>query len=109
MISDFYTSSVTVQQRTSTKLNTGGLSKDYSTRISSLKCRISSRNSTEGFEFGKKTGRTTLRLYCEASATNRAIVPSDRITYSSRTFEIMPPRNPGERNHHLEIDLVEIV
>lgn len=107
-IEDFYDSSVTIQQLTTTKTGMGGLKKDYSTRISGLKCRISSKRSREVDEFGKLTNRTILRLYCTATATNRAIVASDRVVHSSKTYEITAVRNPAEQNHHLEIDLREI-
>jgi head-tail adaptor len=108
-IEDFYDSSVTIQQLTSTKNPIGGLSKGYSTRISGLACRVSSKSGREADEFGKMTNRTILRLYCEATATNRAIVASDRVVHGSKTYEVTAIRNPAERNHHLEIDLIEVV
>ena len=108
MISDFFNSTATVNQLTTTKNPMGGLVKTYSTRISSMPCRLSTRNIREADEFGKITVREILRLYCSATSTNRAIEESDRIEIGGRTFEVTGIHNPGELNKHLQIDLLEI-
>lgn len=112
MINDFYDSDAVVRQVTTTKTPMGSVKKDFSTRIASLPCRISTdrvaKQITETDEFGKMTIRGLWRLYCEASTTNKAIEESDRILLDSRTFEITGIANPGMQDHHLEIDLLEV-
>ena len=108
MISDFYNSTATVQQETQSSNPMGGVKRSYSTRISSLLCRITPKVIRETDEFGKMTVRQGLRLYCDASSTNLAIEETDRVTLGSRTFQIKGIGNPGLLNDHLEIDLLEI-
>jgi Phage head-tail joining protein. len=108
MITDFFNSTATVKQLTTTKNPMGGLTKSYSTRISSMPCRLSTRNIREADEFGKITIREILRLYCSATSTNKAIEESDQIEISDRTFEVTGIHNPGELDRHLQIDLMEI-
>ena len=108
-IADFFNSSALVEQQTSTTTGMGGSAKSYSSRIASLPCRLSTKNIREVDQFGKITMRGILRLYCDASSTNKAIEPSDRVTIDSRGFEITGIENPGELNRHLEIDLKEVI
>lgn len=108
MISDFYNSTATVEQEVQSKNPMGGIVRSYTTRITSLLCRITPKTIRETDEFGKMTVRQGLRLYCDATSTNRAIEETDRITLSSRTFQVKGIGNPGLLNKHLEIDLLEI-
>lgn len=110
-ITDFFNSSALVEQQTATKTAMGGQSKDYSTRtgLSAMPCRLSTKTIREADQFGKITMRGILRLYCDASSTNKTIEASDRVTIGSRIFEITGIHNPGELDRHLEIDLKEIV
>jgi hypothetical protein len=107
-ISDFYDSTVVVQQKTVTRTGMGGSSETFSSRISSLPCRIDTKRVREQDDFGKVTVRTVYRLYCEASTTNLAMIESDRVIFGSLTFEITGIANPGQQDHHLEVDLVEV-
>lgn len=109
LISDFYNSSVIVKQETQTKNPMGGVSRSYSTRIASLLCRITDKNIREVDEFGKWTTRRGLRLYCDASSTNKAIIASDRVTLGTRTFQVKAIGNPGLLDRHLQIDILEIL
>jgi len=109
MITDFFNSMAVVKQASLATTGMGGSAETYSTRIASLPCRLSTKSIREVDQFGKITMRGILRLYCDASSTNRAIEPSDRVTIDSRTFEITGIHNPGELNRHLQIDLKEIV
>jgi hypothetical protein len=109
LISDFYNSTATVEKETQTTNQMGGIARSYSTRISSLLCRITDKDIRELDEFGKWTTRRGLRLYCDATTANLAIIPSDRIVLGSRTFQVKAIGNPGILNHHLELDLLEIL
>jgi hypothetical protein len=86
----------------------GSVRRTYSDRISSLLCRITDRNIREQDENGKWTTIRISRLYCDASATNKAIEATDRVTLGTRTFQVKTIKNPGLLDRHLEIDLLEI-
>ena len=108
MISSFFNSSAVVTQLATTQMPMGGTKKTYSERIVALACRLSMNNIREMDEFGKLTVRAILRLYCLATATNKAITVTDRIEIDSRAFEITGIHNPGQLDRHLEIDLREL-
>ena len=55
---------------------------------------------------GKVAAYSTHVFFCKEPAS---ITEKDRFTYGSRTFEIVTIYEPGNMNHHLEIDLLEIV
>lgn len=107
-INDFFNSTAIVEQENRTSTSMGGVKRTYSTRISSLLCRITDKNISEIDEFGKWTTRRGLRLYCEATSTNKAIEASDRITLGTRTFQVKAIGNPGLLDRHLQIDILEI-
>lgn len=115
MIQDFYNSSVVVQREVKGKNPMGGVSRTYTARIASLKCRVTPMDIgrraafAEAGEFGKMTVRQGLILYCDASTANKAIDESDRITLGARTFQVKGINNPGLLDRHLEIDLLELV
>jgi len=109
MISDFYNSTIMVQQEVQSKNPMGGISRSYSTRIAGLLCMITDKNISEADEFGKWTTRRGLRLYCDATSTNKAIEASDRITLGTRTFQVKAIGNPGLLDRHLQIDLLELI
>lgn len=108
MIEDFYDSSALVEQVGTSSTPMGGSKKTYSTRISALACRVSSKNIRESDEFGKMSIRAVWILYCAASTANKAIEESDRVTVGGTVFEITGIGNPALRDHHLEINMREI-
>lgn len=110
MIEDFYNSSALVEQVTRVAANrrVGSVATTYSTRITSLSCRMAKKNISETDDKGKMTVREVWRLYCAATSTNKAIVESDRVTISSRIFQVTGIYNPGLLDRHLEINLSEI-
>lgn len=115
LITDFFNSTVVVQQETKGKSTMGGVSRTYSTRIASLECRVNPmdiRRRTafaEAEGFGKMTVNQGLVLYCEASTANKAIDESDRVTLGTRTFQVKGIENPGLLDKHLKIEMLEIV
>jgi len=115
LITDFFNSTATIERENQSTTSMGGVKKTYSTRITSLKCRITPmsihRRSaySEADEFGKMTIRQGLILYCKTSTANKAIDESDRVVLGSRTFQVKGINNPGLLDRHLEIDLLEIV
>ena len=104
------TETVTVQELTTTQNDMGGMVQTFSTRIGlgSLPCMICSKNVGEVDEFGKRTVRNALMLYCEYSATNATITALDRIVWGSRTFEAKTPYNPAGKDVLFQIELEEI-
>ena len=109
MISDFYNSTATVMQEVQTKNQMGGVTRSYTERIASLLCRITDKNIREEDSLGKWTTVRGLMLYCDATSTNKAIEPSDRVTLGTRTFQVKTVKNPGLLDKHLEIAILEIV
>lgn len=107
-VSSFLNSAATVQRFIETKTDMGGIERTQTPRIASLPCRLSKKRISEMDEFGKLTVREGYRLYCDASATNKAITESDRIDVLGRTFEVKGIYNPGDLNRHLEIDVEEV-
>jgi hypothetical protein len=100
--------SALVQSLSSAQTATGTFNPTYSTRIASLPCLVQGKTLSETDEFGKKTLRNVYRLYCENNSTSSAIDESDRVVWSSRTFEITGIKDGGGQSHHLEIDLREV-
>jgi len=86
----------------------GGVTKSYTTRIATLRCRIWPKTLTETDSYGKKTMIEVWKLACEATATNLAIIESDQIVFGGSTYEITGIGNPSSMNHHLELDLREV-
>lgn len=116
MITDFFNSTAKIEQESQSSTSMGGVRRTYSTRITSLKCRITPMGIhkrtayyAEADEFGKMTVRQGLILYCEASSANKAIDESDRVILGARKFQVKGINNPGLLDRHLEIDLLEIV
>lgn len=108
MIEGFYDTTAVVSQPTRTQNEMGGIQLTFSTRIAALMCRPNPKTIQEADQYGKMTLREVWKLYCEASTTNKAIDESDRVVFNSRTFEVTGIANPGNQDHHLEIDLSEI-
>ena len=108
LITDYFNTTATVMQENQTANPMGGVKRTYSTRISSLSCRITDKNISEVDEFGKWTTVRGSRLYCEASTANKAIEETDRITLDDRTFQVKAINNPGLLDRHLQIDILEV-
>ena len=105
MITDFFNSTAVIYQQSTSQNEMGGVSKNWTTRIASLSCRVSSKNIIEGEEFGKLTIREGWKLYCSVTSTNKAIDESDKVTVGGRTFLVTGNKNPALLDRHLEIDM----
>ena len=108
-IEDFYDSTALVRKVVTSQTSMAGTKKNFATRISALLGRLSTAKPTEVDQFGKRTNRNEWMFFCEASATNKAILTSDRMIINDLTYEILGIGNPGMQDHHLEIKLIEIV
>lgn len=95
-----------VEYQTLAKISTGGVTKSWTTRINPLACRLTKGKVNEADEFGKMTTREAWMLHCYASAMNKTIKESDRITISSQVFQVKGIYNPSNLDHHLEIELL---
>ena len=99
-----------VYQLTNTTNSMGGRKENWSVRIASLPCRLSTTNvatnANETSRFGKTTVENAWKLFCEYNTTNSAIKESDKITISAIEYEITGIYNTAD--HHFEINLSEI-
>jgi len=98
-----------VQQLTTSASALGGVVNAWADRIASAPCLLNQRQSGEGVEFGKVTSRDGNILFIEYSASAAAIIESDRVIISSKTYEVTAqPYDAGYRNSHFQIELEEI-
>ena len=101
-----------VQKKTTGSTAMGGTKFTWTTRIAALRCRIGRPGGqlglTEADQYGKMTVSNRWRVYCEATATNKAILVSDRIVVEGKTLEITGIYNACYESHHLEIDCLEV-
>jgi hypothetical protein len=102
------TETVEVQSLTTSQNDMGGISKTFATRIASLSCMICKKTVSEVDQFGKRTARNTMMLYCEYSTANAAIDVKDRVVWGTRTFEVRTPYNPAGKDVLLQIEIEEI-
>lgn len=104
-IDSLLTQTCSVQKNTTSQADTGGVINTFANRIASLPCLLNQRRSQgEIIEFGKVTNRDGNILFAEYNTSAAAIVPSDRITLGTRTFEVTKtPYDPGNRNNHFQI------
>ena len=102
---------LTLQTKTVTSDSAGGYSETWAdvedisgvlTRSIGHRFRVMGENVVTG----KKAVYSTHTFFCNEPSS---ITEKDRFTYGSRTFEIVLIYEPGNMNHHLEIDLLEIV
>ena len=109
MLSDMLNLTCTVQQVADSQNNMGGPIKTFSTRIADAECSLKQRSQNTTDAYGKPTTQIVYRFYFEATATNRAMITSDRIVYNSRTFEIDVIYDVAGMNEVLQVDCTEVV
>ena len=109
-IENMLTQTCSVQKIATSAAATAGVVNTFTNRINSLACLFNQRiTSREGIEFGKVTNRDINILYTAVTTSALTIADSDRITLSSRTFEVVSkPYNTGNRSNHLKIEIEEI-
>jgi len=86
----------------------GGNTKAFTARVSNVACSYRTITGSEQDSYGKRSIFTIHRFYVKASAANRAIIASDRITYDSDTFEIVAINNVAGKNRLLQIDCTKV-
>ena len=89
----------------------GGNTKAFTSRLSDVPCSHKVRvgtNWTERNDYGKRSDFVMHRFYLEATAANRAIITSDRITFDSDTYEIKSINNVAGKNRLLQIDALKV-
>ena len=107
-VGDFYNSTAVVYKQVATQTAMGSVKKSYTVRIASVVCRLAKKRISEVDQYSKRTVRAVWRMYCSASAENKAIEESDRVTISSQDYEVEGIYNPANKDHHLEINLLEV-
>ncbi len=107
-VASILSQSATVQSLATDQSSMGGMTKTFSTRISSLPCMLRNKSVSEVDEFGKRTQRNVFMLYVEYSTANSAIVATDRVILDSRTFEVKKPYDAAGKGALLQIELEEI-
>ena len=103
----FLNSTATVYQTSNTTSAMGATKKIWTVRIASLRCRLNAKTINETDEYGKVTVQNVWKLYCEATATNKAIAESDKITLDSIDYQVTGTYNAGNLDRHLEIQMTE--
>ena len=106
------TQTCTIKSVTTSATGLGGLRKLFnSNRVTSARCLLNQR-STRGGEsesFNKVTTFDENWLYMQAITSATSIIPSDRATIGSRTFEITTkPYDVANRGVLLKMGVVEI-
>jgi len=86
----------------------GGNTKAFTARLSSVACSYAMKNGSELDSYGKRSIFVTHRFYIKASAANRAIIESDRITYDSGVFEIKSINDVAGKNRLLQIEALKV-
>ncbi len=97
-----------ITKLTATQSGLGGEIKSYAARFSSVPCSFMQKTVSTFDEYGKESLITKYRFYIEATAANRNIVKTDRLTYDSREFEIKAIHNVAGKNRTLQIDCREV-
>ncbi len=107
-VASILSQSCTVQELTTAQSDMGGMTKSFTTRISSLPCMLRNKSVSEVDEFGKRTQRNVFMLYVEYTTANTAIAVTDRVILDSRTFEVKKPYDAAGKGVLLQIELEEI-
>lgn len=97
-----------ITQLSATQSALGGEVKSYSSRLSGVACSFKQKTVRVTDDFGKEDFITMYRFYIEATAANRNIVRTDRLTFDSREFEIKAIHNVAGKNRMLQIDCREV-
>jgi len=105
---NLYPNTCEVQKVVVSQTTTGTADSAYSTRIASLTCSIQNRNLQEANSFNKETLVNIFKLYTPYDATSTTIKEADRVIWRGKTFEITGIGDGAGRQHHLEIDMLEV-
>ena len=99
-----------VQELTATQNALGGMIKSYATRtgLAAAACSFKQIRANEAATYGKANLFAFYRFYIEYNSTTATIDKSDRIVFDSRTFEIKAIYNVAGKNHHFQIDSLEV-
>ena len=112
-IDTFLTTTVLVQERSTSRTGMGGSKQTFSTRIESLLCRLKPLKQQEIEVNGKMTSVARWRLYCVADSIGTSIEETDRIVWTrgstSKTYQVKTIYNAGQLDRHMQIDIMEIL
>ena len=86
----------------------GGNTKSFAARVSNVACSYKMITGSELDSYGKRSIFVKHRFYVKASAANRAIIESDRITFNSGVFEVKSINNIAGKNRLLQIDCLKV-
>ena len=102
MITDYFTSDITIKRISRTSDGAGAFN-ETTTTIGIIKGRVSPISSNKIVEFNKETYTIDARLYCNVGEN---IIEGDSIEFAGEKFIAMSPLNIMNLNHHLEVDLI---
>lgn len=105
---NLYPNTCEVQKVTVSQTSAGTADPTYSTRIASLTCSIQNRNLQTTNSFGKETLSNVFKLYTPYDSTSTTIKASDRVIWRGKSFEITGLGDGAGRQHHFEIDMLEV-
>lgn len=66
-----------------------------------LRCYVRQMKGSEAVQYQRPTAVGLHRMYCNV----KDITADDVVLFNSRLYDILAVNNPGQRDHHLEIDL----
>lgn len=102
MIQGLLNNSVTIYKITESVSTDTGENIKTETSLGTYNVRISPLSQVERYYADKNNLETTHRMYCGFSTTFDA---GDRVSYDSKTFEIIGITNPSEWDRFLQVDL----
>lgn len=94
-----YNAKVDVVRIQKTSDGMGGWTEVENVLHDELPCRITWPKGTESVQFMKDTHYINAMMYCAVVD----ITKDDRVTYDSRTYEVLDVRNPDNKNRRLTI------
>ena len=101
---DLLNSRVKVQYFTEAEDDYGGLTHTWTTRYSSMKCRIQAISGREQSLYGSEKTVVTHKMFCEGDKT---LLTRDKILFGTREFNVVLVRNIDELGHHKEVEMIE--
>jgi len=87
------TTTVTTQRNTPSLDNTGSPVDSWSNNLTSVKAVVQLTAGSEGVRYGRENNRSFGKAFI---APGQDVLKGDRLTFSSRTFDVQDVRTPGE-------------
>ena len=105
----FSAHTVTIQRQSTTRTDSGGYQKTYSTANrgslpTTLSCRVVPLGARERYEYRMRDQETSHKVY---SLTDPQVDERDRFVFDSRNLTVLTSRNPDELDRYWIVECVE--